>query len=471
MLLPESLSRAASVQQQSHGNHQHSRQCRAWQSLVYPPALTSSMVSSTGRRSKARAPPSGSNATFLGYPIIGQQIGSDLPYTDGRGSQGTLRVYRADVNAYFQNGANGIRVGSGSFTVSLAGRAPTAYCSPRAPAWWSSIAFCLPTSRSRRSSSTTVPAIPPSATTQNVQGFYDAAGGGNANGDVTHLFVDSSGWNNTLSTSSLLAQRDHYNAPLNAGAAYGAVILSTAVNNTDNDGILDAWKAGPRQAISMRPARLLRREDRSLGRVAGRESMDRRISSFNSTTCAEPCSPTAPAIPIRRICSRRLTPWATIRLRWFSRHSPGEASHSISKSATRFQKHLHATAPASSASSPASPASSAGKTAWNSRRCGRAIFASCVSGGDCSPRFAYGQKDSYHYVLFGHSLAIPAWNSRYGTLDFDQCSRRRAAPPSSPPTAAPASTPAPAASPSPAFWERPPSTASTTRRRAPTAAP
>ena len=27
-----------------------------------------------------------------------------------------------------------------------------------------------------------------------------------------------------------------------------------------------------------------------------------------------------------------------------------------------------------------------------------------------------GRSDSYHYVLFGHSLAIPAWNSRYATL-------------------------------------------------------
>ncbi len=43
-------------------------------------------------------------------------------------------------------------------------------------------------------------------------------------------------------------------------------------------------------------------------------------------------------------------------------------------------------------------------------------LASCAAGGDCSPRFPYGQKDSYHYVLFGHSLAIPAWNTRYQTL-------------------------------------------------------
>ncbi len=66
------------------------------------------------------ATPSGNTGTFLGYPITGQQIGSDLPYTDGALS-GTLRVYRADVNTYFQVPAswNGVRLGSGAFTVSL----------------------------------------------------------------------------------------------------------------------------------------------------------------------------------------------------------------------------------------------------------------------------------------------------------------------------------------------------------------
>ena len=38
---------------------------------------------------------------------------------------------------------------------------------------------------------------------------------------------------------------NQYSAPLNAGNAYAAVIFSTPVNNSDNDGILDAWKAGP----------------------------------------------------------------------------------------------------------------------------------------------------------------------------------------------------------------------------------
>ena len=43
-------------------------------------------------------------------------------------------------------------------------------------------------------------------------------------------------------------------------------------------------------------------------------------------------------------------------------------------------------------------------------------FSSCAQGIDCTTRFPYGQKDSYHYVLFGHSLAIPAWSSRAGSL-------------------------------------------------------
>src|SRR5208337_3807706 len=35
---------------------------------------------------------------------------------------------------------------------------------------------------------------------------------------------------------------------------------------------------------------------------------------------------------------------------------------------------------------------------------------------NCAPHFAYGKKDSYHYVLFAYSLAVPAWNSWYGSL-------------------------------------------------------
>ena len=69
--------------------------------------------------------PSGGSGTFDNYPITGQQIGSDLPYTDGAFS-GTLRVYRAEVNTYFPVGANGVRFASGPFIGLSAGRGATA---------------------------------------------------------------------------------------------------------------------------------------------------------------------------------------------------------------------------------------------------------------------------------------------------------------------------------------------------------
>ncbi len=70
---------------------------------------------------RIRPAPSGNSGTFLGYSITGQQIGSDIPnYSDGANT-GTLRVYRADINTYFQvqPGWNGERLASGTFSVSL----------------------------------------------------------------------------------------------------------------------------------------------------------------------------------------------------------------------------------------------------------------------------------------------------------------------------------------------------------------
>ena len=42
--------------------------------------------------------------------------------------------------------------------------------------------------------------------------------------------------------------------------------------------------------------------------------------------------------------------------------------------------------------------------------------AACAATGDCSPRFQPGRKDSYHYALFAHSIATPAWSFWNGNL-------------------------------------------------------
>ena len=40
----------------------------------------------------------------------------------------------------------------------------------------------------------------------------------------------------------------------------------------------------------------------------------------------------------------------------------------------------------------------------------------CANTGVCQRRFQFGQKDSFHYVIFGHALAVPKWRLQDGTL-------------------------------------------------------
>jgi len=360
------------------------------------------------------ASPSGANATFLGYAISGQQIGSDLPYTDGAQS-GTLRVYRANVNAYFQNGASGIRTGSGNFTVSLPGTGTNGVQLTEGASLVVIYRVLSPAFPLKAVVIYDGAAIPTSSTTQAVQGFYDAAGGGNGSGEVTTLFVNSSGWNNSSSVSALGAP-DQYSAPLNAGIAYGAVILSTAVNNPDNDGILAAWKGGP----------------------TGSDFHGGEPGYYDVKTKAWVALPGARAgqkdlfVQLDYMCGALLQDGSCDPNKENLFPSPDVQGNdplvmvqqAFAKAGIALHLQVGNAVPEDTCTdSPGQPCQfpgQAGVVGWkNSLEFSKVWprnFASCASGGDCSPRFAYGQKDSYHYVLFGHSLAIPAWNTRYQSL-------------------------------------------------------
>ena len=363
---------------------------------------------------ESSASPSGSGATFLGYAISGQQIGSDLPYTDGQLS-GTLRVYRANVNPYFQNGGNGIRTGSGNFSVSLPGSGTSGVLLSEGASLVIIYRVLSPNFPLKAVVIYDGSAIPTSSTTQTIQGFYDAAGGGTGSGTVTTLFVDSSGWNNSFTTSPL-GQSDHYDAPLNANIDYSAVVLSTAVNNPDKDGILSAWKAGPSGSdfhagepgyydvktglwVALPGAKQGQKDlfvqlDYMCGAVRADGSCDPNQENLFPSPDAQGNDPLA------------MVQQAFVR--------SGIALHLQIGNAV--PEDTCTDSPGQPCQFPNQPGVVGWKNSLEFSKVWPRNLSSCASGGDCSPRFAYGQKDSYHYVLFGHSLAIPAWNSRYGSL-------------------------------------------------------
>jgi sugar lactone lactonase YvrE/uncharacterized protein (DUF2345 family) len=373
--------------------------------------------------------PSGGNGTFLGDPITGQQIGADQPFTDG-GFTGTLRVYRADVNAYFPaaTDGSGIRYGSGSFTVTLpdSGGSKLPLCEG---------ASMVVIYRVLVAPGSTTPApyplksiviydgsaIPTSSTTQNMQGFYDAVGGGSGTGEATTFYyapgpLNTAGtWDNS-SSSVTLGQPNQYSAPLSQGNVYAAVILSTAVNNTDNDGILDAWKDGapsgdfhagqpgyydvktgswvPLPGAAHHQKDLFVQLDYMCGNVLSTGACDPTQENLFPAPDADGNDPLA------MVTQAYAANGVALHL---------EVGNAVAESTCNDSS-------GQLCEFPSQPGVIGWKNSLEFSKLWPRNYDSCVAGGDCSPRFPYGQKDSYHYVLFGHSLAIPAWNARYGTL-------------------------------------------------------
>jgi hypothetical protein len=264
-----------------------------------------------------------------------------------------------------------------------------------------------------------VSAVPVSSTSQAVQGFYDAVGGANGTGALTSIFAGGGSWNNSSSSPSL-GQANQFTTTLNPGNAYAAVILSTPVNNSDNDGILDAWKAGPPAGDfhAGQPGYYDVKTGSWVGLPGaqhGQKDLFVQLDYMCGAVLANgSCDPT----------QENLFP------------SPDAQGHDPlamvqqAFAASGVQLHLQignavpedtctdnlTTTPPQLCQFPNQPGVIGWKNSLEFSKLWPRNFASCAAGGDCTTRFPYGQKDSYHYVLFGHSLAIPAWNTPYGTL-------------------------------------------------------
>jgi len=366
------------------------------------------------------ATPSGNNGTFLGYSITGEQVGSDIPnYSDGTNS-GTLRVYRADINTYFQAPPswNGERLASGPFTVSLTDiNIPSGQLT--VPEGASMVvlyrALVAPGNAGSLPLKSVViydgSALPAASTTQTIQGFYDAVGG---NGEVTTLYNAGGTWNTSSGSVSLAAGASSANAPLNAGAAYAAVIFSTPVANSDHDGILDSWKTGPAAPdfFAGQPGYYDVRTQSWVALPGAKQGekdlfvqldwMCGSVDSQGNCTGEDlfPSPDPSGNDPLAMVEKAFANTGIVLHLK-IGNPIPESTCTDSSSQLCEF---------------PGEPGVVSWKDSLEFTKLWPRNFSSCAAGGDCTARFPYGQKDSYHYVLFGHSLAIAAWNTRFGTL-------------------------------------------------------
>ncbi len=355
---------------------------------------------------------SGNTGTFLGYSITGQQVGSDVPgYSDGTYT-GILRVYRADVNNYFQVRAdwNGARQGSGNFTVTL----PSSGGTITEGASLVVIYRVLSPNFPLKSVVIYDGSIAPTSATGNIpqalQGFYDAVGGTSGTGEVTHIYTSGGSWNDSES-SQTLGYSNQYIDTLNTGNAYAAIILSTPVNNSDGDGILDAWNVA--QGYT-----------------------DLKTESWVPLPGATPGEKDL-FVQFDYMCSA-LKADNTCDFTQFNLYPSPDAQGNdplamVTQAFANYGVHLHLKPGNAILETPACTdvpgqqycefPNQPGVVAWNGSvelsKVWPANYSACIQGpslATCAPRFPYGQKDSYHYVLFSYSLAIPAWTTRAGSI-------------------------------------------------------
>jgi hypothetical protein len=206
----------------------------------------------------------------------------------------------------------------------------------------------------------------------------------------------------------------------NAGCvSWGAVILSTTVQDSDNDGLLDVWEKNQGYCDAL---------DTS-------GSCDSTHSSWVDLSGADANKQDA-FLQVDYMCNGTLNADGTCNTGTTGHsHLPSAAAQNALKSA--FSAHsinvhitvknaiLEQTCTDNLTATPAQYCpypGTAGTVGWKygfeyiKYTALNPTDTTCQTTGVCQRNFQYGQKDSYHYALFGHGLGIPDWSFQNGTL-------------------------------------------------------
>jgi YVTN family beta-propeller protein len=387
--------------------------------------------------------PSGSGF-FNGYAITGSALEADLPLDSTWNVTGSpcvttqtcvMRSYRAEVYPMLPRGTNGIYQPNGPQTVQLPAPAQGASLvviyrvlsgGPGGPAQSQ-----YPLKAVVIHDGAWLPINSSQQMIQTVQGFYDGVIGASAN--LTTIYSTQAGWAAASKTVQLSSGSQY--ADTEASGAWSALVFSVLVNSSDNDGLLDVWKvnggycdAGVNQGIcdpGVDPSWVA-----LTGAVHGKQDLFVQMDY----TCSGVVSIGSDGVPTCDISGggESLLPWVVIQPtmtqdafltmvqqpflnRGINVHFvvgnavPEEICTTDNPAANLFCMW------------PGEPGVVGWKSGLEQIKASPRNPASCnTTGGDCTPRFQVGKKDSYHYVLFGHSVSIPSWSIQAGTLSSIQ---------------------------------------------------
>ena len=449
--------------------------------FLYWETVESSQTTFAGQNGFFRPVFAGGPATA--YPMTGVILGNpNAPVSWSSGgcsgsSQGskTMRTYAADVSRFLPQDPQGNVLANGIFEVSLADSGSNGGGAPLTLGAsliiiYRAITPSLPLTSVVIYDGAFAPANGSSTMSQTMQGFYQAAAGSISK--LTHIV--GNGQTNKYETVSLdgvnLASRygtlppfpGYYNGswdnptwsfsgasnPVKANDAsatttvapnasnsgcvsWGAIVVSTTVQNTDNDGILDVWKQKQGYCDASVNEGVCATTDPSWVSLPGATSgtkdlfveLDYMCSILNAdgtcdTTNGYSFYPPASALTmLTNAFSRQET---TLHL------TPGNPAYPAALATGAIQEQTCTdTTDASGNPVLCEYPNQPGLVGWKdgfeflkNQPLNYPDETSCEQAlnGPCIRRFQHGRKDSYHYALFAHAAGLPAWGLQGGSL-------------------------------------------------------
>ena len=418
-----------------------------------------------------------------GYPITGVILGNPnapVSWSSG-GCSGnslgskTMRVYGADVSRFLSQDAQGNVQANGIYEVRLADSGSNGSGAPLTLGAsliiiYRALTPSLPLTSIVIYDGAIAPANSSSGMSQTMQGFYQAAS--NPVSKLTHLVGNGqsnkyetvslngvnlpspygnlppfpgyyngswdnptwsfSGANNPVKANDALATTMVAPSPSNSGCvSWGAVIVSTTVQNSDNDGILDVWKQKQGYCDASVNEGVCATTDLSWvslpGASSGTKDLFVQLDYMCSIVNADGTCDTKNGYSFYPSASSQ-----TLLTNAFSRQGtnlhiiPGNPGYPAAlATGAILEQTCTDTTDASGNPVLCEYPNQTGLVGWkdgfqflknqplnypDELTCEQALSGPCIR------RFQHGRKDSYHYALFGHAAGLPEWGLQGGSL-------------------------------------------------------